>query len=68
MNTKALLVISLAVNAFLLGAEIYLVKQDPGDLTTLAPVVVCTAHTRPEAAAKPAASTAPATNQTQAVQ
>ena len=67
MNTKTLLTASLAVNALLLGAAAYWLNQDPGDLSTLAPVIVCTAHTRPEAAEKPAAGTVSAVNPAQAV-
>ena len=62
MNAKRLLTASLAVNALLLGAEVYLLKQEPGDLSTLAPVIVCSAHTNSAAVARPAAGTVPASN------
>jgi hypothetical protein len=67
MNTKRLLAASLVVNALLLGAEMYLVKQDLGDVSTPAPVIVYATHSPPGAAPKPAASTVPATNPAQAV-
>ncbi len=42
MNTKTtLLVASLVMNALLLGAEAYLVTQDPGDLRSQAPLIIC---------------------------
>jgi len=67
MNTKRLLAASLVVNALLLGAEMYLVKQDLGDVSTPAPVIVYATHSPPGAVPRPAASTVPATNQGQAV-
>ena len=41
---------SLVLNAVLGGAEFYLLNEDDGDLSTLAPVVICTVHTEPAAA------------------
>ena len=50
------------MNALLLGVEVYLLRQDPGDLSTLPPLVVCVAHRGPEGAAEPGASSASAGN------
>ena len=67
MNTKALLATSLAVNALLLGTAAYLLKQDPGDLSTLAPVIICTNHTPSGTVGKPGAGTVSAANPAQPI-
>ena len=60
MNTRVMLATSLVVNALLLGTEAYLLKRDPGDLSTSTPVIICAVHTRPDAVESPGASTASA--------
>ena len=67
MNTKALLAASLLVNALLLGVEAYLLKRDPGDLSSSTPVIICAVHSRPEAVESPGASTASAANLAQSL-
>ncbi len=67
MNTKTLLAASLAVNALLLGTAAYWLNQDPGDLSTLAPVIICTNHTRAGAVETPAASAVSAVNPAQPI-
>jgi len=41
MNMKCLLAGSLGLNVLFLGVEAYLVRKDPGDLSSLPPLVVC---------------------------
>ncbi len=60
MKMKTLLVGSLAVNVILVGAGIYLVQEDLGDLSSTPPLIVCVSHGRPEVAQQPAADAVPA--------
>ena len=46
------------MNALLLGTEVYLLKQDLGDLNSQQPLIICTTHAGPGAVEKPVASTA----------
>lgn len=48
MNIKVLLAASVALNALFLGAEVYLLKQDAGDLDSLPPLILCVGHALPE--------------------
>jgi hypothetical protein len=47
MKAKALLTTSLVANVILLVIVGYLVKQEAGDLSFAAPVIVCTTHAKP---------------------
>jgi hypothetical protein len=62
MNTKVLLTASLAANALLLSVEVYLLRQEPSDLSTVPPLVVCIAHRGPDAVGPPGASAESAAN------
>lgn len=62
MKTKALLAVSLVANGLLLAAAVYVARQGSGELSSLAPLVVCVPHPGPEAVGKPVASAVSATN------
>ena len=58
MNTKIMLATSLVANALLLGTNVYLLKQDPSELSYQQPLIICTSHNKAGAAEKPVATTA----------
>jgi len=60
MNTKALLGASLAVNALLLGVEVFLLRQEPRDSDRVPPLVVCVPRPEADRAQGPVANTASA--------
>ena len=53
MSIKKVLLASLSLNVFLLGVEVYLVRENLGDMRSLPPLLVCIPPAEPGLAVKP---------------
>ncbi len=62
MKTRNLLFALLSLIAFVVGAGVYLLQQEPGDLAYAPPLVICLNHAGPVAAEPAVANATSASN------